>query len=201
MQVGLECFGAIDNKAVSEVLLLATKSLESISNNYVLDVSSLDVAKGIMDDAGISYETEKEILSFLAEKNVQGVKIVCDRENVKKEDAEKILKLVTVYGAPEKVMQELKLLKVSDKTLKAIDDFALILDILKEKGVEKVNVDFSVVNNMKYYNGIVFKGFVEGIPTGILSGGQYDKLMEKMGKKSKAIGFAVYLDELTKLEK
>ena len=54
---------------------------------------------------------------------------------------------------------------------------------------------------MKYYNGIVFKGFIKGIPTGILSGGQYDKLMEKMGKKSRAIGFAVYLDELTKLEK
>ena len=201
MQVGLECFGAIDTNAVSEVLVLAAESLESISPSYVLDVSSLDVAKGIMDDAGISYEAEKEILSFLAEKNAQGVKLVCEREGVDKQGAEKILKLVTVYGAPEKVMNELKSLKVSDKTLKAIEDFALILDILKEKGVENVNVDFSVVNNMKYYNGIVFKGFIEGIPTGILSGGQYDKLMEKMGKKSRAIGFAVYLDELTKLEK
>ena len=85
---------------------------------------------------------------------------------------------------------------------KAIEDFSLTVDGLKEKGViDKINIDFSVVNNMKYYNGIVFKGFVEGIPTGILSGGQYDNLMEKMGKKSRAIGFAVYLDELIKLEK
>ncbi|MGN1194020.1 MAG: hypothetical protein ACI4SB_00895, partial [Acutalibacteraceae bacterium] len=30
----------------------------------------------------------------------------------------------------------------------------------------------------------------------VLSGGQYDKLMKKMGKKSRAIGFAVYLDLL-----
>ena len=29
-----------------------------------------------------------------------------------------------------------------------------------------------------------------------MSGGQYDKLMTKMGKKSEAVGFAVYLDSL-----
>ena len=52
---------------------------------------------------------------------------------------------------------------------------------------------------MSYYNGIVFKGFISGIPTGILSGGQYDNLMQKMGRKSGAIGFAVYMDELEKL--
>ena len=64
---------------------------------------------------------------------------------------------------------------------------------------EKLWIDFSVVNDMKYYNGLAFKGFVEGIPSGILSGGQYDSLMQKMKKKSQAIGFAVYLDELSKL--
>ena len=63
---------------------------------------------------------------------------------------------------------------------------------------QNVHVDFSVVNDMKYYNGFAFKGFIEGVPTGILSGGQYDGLMKKMGKTSQAIGFAVYLDELNK---
>ena len=54
---------------------------------------------------------------------------------------------------------------------------------------------------MNYYNGIVFRGYVEGIPTGILSGGQYDKLMSKMGKNARGIGFAVYLDQLERLDK
>ena len=36
---------------------------------------------------------------------------------------------------------------------------------------------------------------------GLLSGGQYDNLMKKMGKNSKAIGFAVYLDVLERLGK
>ena len=52
---------------------------------------------------------------------------------------------------------------------------------------------------MNYYNSLVFRGYIEGIPTGVLSGGQYNKLMSKMGKKSKAVGFAVYLDLLERL--
>ena len=53
-----------------------------------------------------------------------------------------------------------------------------------------------MVNDMSYYNGIVFKGFVNGVPAGVLSGGQYDGLMQKMGRSARAIGFAVYLDQL-----
>ena len=52
---------------------------------------------------------------------------------------------------------------------------------------------------MSYYNGFVFKGFVNGVPASVLSGGQYDKLMERMGKKAGAIGFAVYPDQLLEL--
>jgi ATP phosphoribosyltransferase regulatory subunit len=63
----------------------------------------------------------------------------------------------------------------------------------------KIRIDFSVTDDMKYYSGIVFKGFVKGIPTSVLSGGQYDNLMRKMGKESGAIGFAVYLDLLGEL--
>ena len=68
-------------------------------------------------------------------------------------------------------------------------------------GVSKVSVDFSLVGDMKYYNGIAMKGFIEGIPSSIISGGQYDRLMRKMGRQANAVGFAVYLDELDRLPK
>ena len=58
----------------------------------------------------------------------------------------------------------------------------------------KVHIDFSIVNDMSYYNGIVFQGFVQGIPRGVLSGGRYGNLLAKMGKNSSACGFALYLD-------
>ncbi|MBR2521914.1 MAG: ATP phosphoribosyltransferase regulatory subunit, partial [Coriobacteriales bacterium] len=39
-----------------------------------------------------------------------------------------------------------------------------------------------------YYNAIGFRGFVQGISSSVISGGQYDLLMRKMGRKSGAIG-------------
>ena len=60
-------------------------------------------------------------------------------------------------------------------------------------------IDFSVINDVKYYNGIAFKGYIDGIASGVLSGGQDDNLMRRMGRKSGAIGFAVYLDTLERL--
>ena len=53
---------------------------------------------------------------------------------------------------------------------------------------------------MNYYNGIVFRGFIDGVPESVLSGGQYDVLMRKMGREAGAVGFAVYLDLLERLE-
>jgi ATP phosphoribosyltransferase regulatory subunit len=63
----------------------------------------------------------------------------------------------------------------------------------------KIKLDFSVVNDMNYYNGIVFKGFLSGICEGVLSGGEYGRLMRRMGRRSDAVGFALYLDLLEEL--
>ena len=78
----------------------------------------------------------------------------------------------------------------------------MLCEILESSGFGKqVSIDFSVGYDLKYYSGVVFKGYIEGVPTGILSGGQYDKLLKKMGRRSKAIGFAVYTDMLERLDK
>jgi ATP phosphoribosyltransferase regulatory subunit len=62
------------------------------------------------------------------------------------------------------------------------------------------NADFrydpTVSGDMSYYDGIIFQGYAEGIPSALLSGGRYDSLMRKFGRSQGAIGFAVYIDML-----
>ena len=62
-------------------------------------------------------------------------------------------------------------------------------------------IDLGMVSSVNYYTGIVFKGYLQDMNSEVLSGGRYDPLMHKMGKKSGAIGFAVYLDLLDLLKK
>ena len=38
---------------------------------------------------------------------------------------------------------------------------------------------------MKYYNGIVFKGYVNNVSSSVLSGGEYDNLAKKISKAIK----------------
>ena len=77
----------------------------------------------------------------------------------------------------------------------AIADFRMISDALTINGYkENVTVDFSVLNNTDYYNGIIFQGFVKNAPGAVLAGGRYDNLANKIRKHTEAIGFAIYLD-------
>ena len=53
---------------------------------------------------------------------------------------------------------------------------------------------------MRYYNGVIFRGYLPGLASGVLAGGRYDNLLRRMGKAGGAVGFAVYLDQLDRLE-
>ncbi|MBQ8716847.1 MAG: ATP phosphoribosyltransferase regulatory subunit [Clostridia bacterium] len=200
MQTGLECVGEIDDYAITEVLMLAANSLARISSDYVLDISHLDIVSAVIDDLNVDGETRKALLAAVGEKNLHGITELTQKAGVATEKAEVLRRLVMLQGSPERVLPTLKELLQGSKALDALDRLSRIISTLCASGCgEKLRIDFSVINDMNYYNGIVFKGFVNGVPTGVLSGGQYDRLMRKMGKRSDAIGFAVYLDQLERL--
>ena len=197
MQVGLECLGNIGNAELTEVILLAAKSLDLISESNMLEISHLDITYGVLSFAGVSHDGKKKILDCLGKKNVSGIEAVCRSELVSDEKTNLVKNLATIYGKPDSVLKKLDVFKVNKETTAAVEQLEYIFSVLKEQGVsEKLCLDFSLVGDMKYYNGIAMKGFIDGIPSGILSGGQYDNMMLKMHKKARGVGFAVYLDEL-----
>ncbi len=200
MQAGLECFGEVDDYAKAEVIMLALKSLQSISKEYVLDISNLDLVNAVFEKANLSKSAKSQALNYLSQKNLNGMISVCESEKVSKEDTELLKALVSTYGSIDKVSAVLNQFELDKDVADALDELVGTVNFLKSAGFkDKINVDFSVVSDLNYYNGLIFKGFISGVPTSILSGGQYDNLMQKLNKKSRAIGFAVYLDELSKV--
>ena len=198
MQTGLECIGDIDDYRLAEVVSLAVESLRKISDRSILDLSHMGIVSAVLEETGLSPEGAKAIFGFLGEKNLHGAMDVCRKEGIGEEKAEAIKILITTYGTPEKVLPVLRTLPAAAK--EAVDRLQTVTDALKALGIaDTVRIDFSVIHDMSYYNGIVFRGFVDGIPTGILSGGEYGRLLKKMGRKANAIGFAVYLDLLEEL--
>ena len=68
--------------------------------------------------------------------------------------------------------------------------------LLKFHKKSKIVFDFSVIKNLNYYNGIILQGYIEGFPNVILTGGRYDRLFEKFGVDTGAVGFAILTDSL-----
>ncbi|MBR3815697.1 MAG: ATP phosphoribosyltransferase regulatory subunit [Clostridia bacterium] len=199
MQTGLECFGDIDNYNICEVVSLAAKSLRTVSESSVLDISHLKLIGDITDSLGVDEYGKKEIIKCISEKNAHELKRVCSSLGVDEEKTELIRLLITTCGRPDEVLPRLEASLNGRTDLSPIKQLREIIDGVDEDIKDMLRIDFSVVDDMKYYNGIVFKGYIEGIPSSVVSGGQYDRLMNRMKRKSGAIGFAVYLDTLERL--
>lgn len=201
MQMGLECIGAVDTYSLCEVIILAAQSLNLVSSDFCLDISHMGFVSAVLSEAGFNSSEKANVLCAIGEKNLPLLNSICEHKDLSSDIKKAVLGLVNIYGNIETVSEKLKELCINEETKKALEEIESIRDALKcTKLSNKVQIDFSVVNDMNYYNGLVFRGYIEGIPTRVLSGGQYDKLMEKMGKKSKAVGFALYLDLLERLD-
>ncbi len=197
VQTGLECIGNVDMFSESEVIMLAVKSLESISDDYILDVSHMGLIEGLFENDGFDSLVCSKLLSLVKSKNVSEIKRVCSAGHVSSEICDALCVLANMYLPLSEALERIKPLVLNDKMKSAYDELVTISELLAAYGIEKkLNFDFSVVNDFDYYDGVVFKGFINGIPDSVLSGGRYDRLLSRMGKNSQAIGFAVYLDRL-----
>lgn len=195
MQVGLECMGAVDNYCILEVILLAVKSLRAISDRCVLDISHLGLLSCLLDRSSLTGKVRQQVLGAIGSKNAHEIRTLCESCGAPWEELAELTKL---SGRIDTAMPRLESILGG---VPELAQFKQLLDALEKAGcAEYINIDFSVVNDMRYYNGIVFRGFVENVPDGVLSGGQYDGLMAKMNRKGRAIGFALYPDLLERLE-
>ena len=195
-QVGLECLGDIDDYSIAEVLSLAAQSLSTFDEDYILDISNLDILSLVLDRIGISESGRRELIKCISKKDIHDAERICREEGIDTEKASLLSRLEACSGEVDAALKGLASLFDDVEWNAMVKRFGEILALLPKKNVR---IDFSVVNDMNYYNGIVFQGFVPSIPTDVLSGGQYDNLMARMEKKSGAIGFALYLDRLEAL--
>ncbi len=195
-QAGLECIGDVDTYCVCEVLSLAVKSLMTISESCVVDVSDLAILFALYDYIGLSYETRTRMTSLISDKNTHEMKRLCEDMSVSAESTALLEELISYNGTPDEILPRLKAMAERIGAQAEFSEFESVVSSLDEELQSKLRIDFSVVSDINYYNGIVFKGFIDKIPDSVLSGGRYDSLMQSMSRKSKAIGFAVYIDML-----
>lgn len=200
MQAGLECVGDLGTYEIAEVVLLAAKSLERMGRHFILDISHMGLIRAVLCECGIPENEKLQVTTFLRQKNTHELSLLCDNLGFDTDTKDKLCALCQFSGEPSAVLSEIGKKLDTENAKAALSELSRICALLDEQGFKNaIRIDFSVGSDMTYYSGVVFKGYLEGVPAGILSGGQYDKLLRRMGRSGSAIGFAIYLDLLERL--
>lgn len=201
-QVGVEYLdptasGADFAGAVCETAALAAKSLDLLGEKWVLCLSHMGLIRAVLDEAGLEGEDRAVATELLSDKNSHG--LLSLMEGLGRQRAgERLAAIARLAGDPEKVIAEAERLVYSAEAEAALAELRTLCEEIGKVSSENgsIQLDFSVINDVDYYGGAVFKGFVDGVPRAVLTGGRYDKMAESLGCVGGAVGFAVLVGEL-----
>jgi ATP phosphoribosyltransferase regulatory subunit len=196
-QTGVEIIGEIDLAAQAEIILLICDTLNVVSDNFILDLSHMGFIEGLFSSFALGGEEKIALYEFLKNKNLHDFDEFAKEKNLSPEQQEAFKGIASIGGQSKKAISDAKKYVLNEQMSSALNELERLSEILVKLGYDKfININFSIANNADYYNGIIFNGYIDGVPRSVLSGGRYDKLLQKLGKNAGAIGFALYLGEL-----
>ena len=130
---------------------------------------------------------------------IHGIRELCERTGINEGAVRPLIELLGLYGEPDEIIPKLGDILKGTPAEAEVAEIAEVMKPLSEN--RHIMMDFSIAGDTNYYNGIAFEGYIDGVPECVLVGGRYDRLMQRMKKKSRAIGFAVYMDTLAMLRR
>lgn len=197
VQTGIELLGIKSPQADAEVIAIAVNSLLRAGfENFQIDIGQVEFFKGLMEEGKFTESEKEDIREFIDKKDMFGVEQILREHEIDDNLREIIMNLPNYFGTIE-VIKTIKDLRLNESSKKAIDDLEKVIEILAEYELTKyITIDLGMVQKLGYYTGIIFKGFTYGVGFPIISGGRYDKLVEKYGKSCAAVGYSVNLNML-----
>ena len=196
-QLGLESIGRLDAFSYYEVLALAQETLAAISDSHRMQVSHIGFWVALLDGLSIEEGLRKALFACIHGKRLHELKTLLEGAGVTPFAAQLILKAASLCGSFNETLAAARSIAISNGMTDALNELETVYGLLQQNGcAEQMTLDFSLVNDCDYYDGLIFQGYVEGVPRALLFGGYYGKLLRKFGKTLDAIGFAVYLNEL-----
>jgi ATP phosphoribosyltransferase regulatory subunit len=196
-QIGIEHIGQVDNYTINELLLLASKSLDIIDDENILDISHMGFLSGALNESGAGVDLKKKLRKCVEAKNSHELRFIA-KDTIAEKNAELLIALMNMPEDFGEAIEFAGSLAVNESMKAAVRELREVHEALKVCGAgSKFRLDFSIDSDEEYYNGIMFRGYVKDVPRAVLRGGRYDLLLSKMGKPGlQAVGFAIFFDEL-----
>lgn len=196
-QLGAELIGVDSIEADAEMVAMVVDGLKKVGlTEFQVSLGHVDFLKSLMSATGLDEEIKEELYTLIANRNFFGVDEVLYKENVGQSVRDAFQMLPELTGGIE-ALRTASAIAPCDAARNAILRLLEIYRILKLYGVQDyVTFDMSMSGNYGYYTGIIFRAYTYGTGDAVVRGGRYDHLIEKFGKQTPSIGFAIIIDEL-----
>lgn len=196
-QMGAELIGDDSVEADAEMLSMVIESLLAVGvKEFQINVGNVDFFQSLIEDANLDEDAQERVIELINNRNYFGVEEYLDSIMVTRSAKEAFVGLNELTGGVE-VLAAAGNIAPNSAGIMAVRRLERIYHILMMYGVEKyVTFDLSMTGTYGYYTGIIFRGYTYGSGDAIVKGGRYDHLLEKFGKASPSIGFAIVVDEL-----
>jgi ATP phosphoribosyltransferase regulatory subunit len=190
-QAGVELIGLDSPEADAEMAAIAVEVLKSLGfDGFKIAIGQVEFFRGIMDSADFSATSRVLLRNAIGKKDVSALRALLENEPVADSVKEELMALPRLFGGPE-VLAEAGQRVTNDRSRKALDNVAQVLDVLAIYGVsDYLTIDLGEIRGLDYYTGVTLEGFVGGVGEPVCSGGRYDNLTAHYGFPSPATGFA-----------
>ncbi len=196
-QTGVETIGNVDDCTMAETVELMLESLAMLSERFVLDLSHGGFIGGMVETLGLDAQELPKLYELLRAKNLHEFRKFAQVNGVDESRAAKFEAMLQLRGSLSQALDTADRIADNPRARQAIEQLrALNGALFGHRAYDKLELDFSIVNHLDYYDGILCNGFVQDVPKAVLVGGRYDKLLTKLGKRAQAIGFALNADAL-----
>jgi len=195
-QMGVELIGEKNENTDENVLNTAIKVLNKYSKSYLFEIGNSKFLKGLMQSCSFKKEDYENILKLIYFKSKQELKEYLS-ELQYKEAMSTLLNIFDLDGSFDEIIKELDGLYMNDLMKEGIEELSRVDKYFKNI-TGNITYDLSLVSELSYYDGIIFRGYIEGSNKEIIKGGRYDSFTEQYGIKIPAIGFSIEIDELVK---
>lgn len=197
MQAGAELLGAKGMMADLDILTAAFEALAAVKGEtFRIELGHAAIYKALISSLDVDAETEETIRSHIENKSYAALGDVL--EPFKDREAYQALKAMpTLFGGGE-VLEEVARLTDNSEVLRAVEYLRDLIDAITTAGFgENIMIDLGLVQEIDYYTGMMFRGYMGGAGAPVLVGGRYDSLCGKFGRDIPATGFAIDIDALS----
>mgnify|MGYP001032774796 CR=1 FL=1 len=196
-QMGIESLGEDRLKADRETIEMACTIMNTLGETYILEMGSSTFLDEFFREIELDFADESEVRDLIARKNRHALKDKLAALGLQNTVLDSIFAL---EGEMSEVLEKARSFAINDGMIKALDSLDKLLDSFTgQEFLDNIRLDLSLMPDLDYYDGVIFKGYCPSIPRKIISGGRYDRLTEKFGKKVPAIGFMVDMDLVTRI--